>query len=54
MTSVGQPSIGAGNVTTVSDVETRGSLVADGLPPTSVRKIRSPSWKDEDEDEEVS
>ena len=54
VTSVGQPSIGAGNITTVSDVETRGSLVADGLPPTSVRKIRSPSWKDEDEDEEVS
>lgn len=53
VTSVGQTSIGAGNVTTVSDVETRGSLVADGLSPTSLRKIRSPSWKDEDEDEET-
>ena len=53
VTSVGQTSAGTGNVTKVSDVDTRGSLVADGLPPTSLRKIRSPSWKQEDEDEEV-
>lgn len=53
VTSVGQTSVGAGNVTTVSAVDTRGSLVADRLSPTSLRKIRSPSWKEEIEDEEV-
>lgn len=56
VTSVGQTSVGAGNVTAVSAVDThRGGVVADGLSPTSLRKIRSPSWKEEDEeDEEVS
>lgn len=53
VTSVGQTSVGAGNVTAVSAVDTRGGLVADGLSATSLRKIRSPSWKEEDEDEEV-
>ena len=51
--SLGQTSIGAGNVTTISGVDTRGSAVADGMLPTSLRKIRSPSWRDEGEDEEV-
>lgn len=53
VTSVGQTSVGAGNVTTLSAVDTRGGVVAEGLSPTSLRKIRSPSWKEEDEDEEV-
>ena len=52
VTSVGQTSVGAGNVTTVSAVDTRGGLIADGLSPTSLRKIRSPSWKEEDDDDE--
>lgn len=53
VTSVGQTSVGAGNVTSLSAVDTRGGVVAEGLSPTSLRKIRSPSWKEEDEDEEV-
>ena len=53
VTSMGQTSVGAGNVTSASAVDTRGDLVAEGLSLTSLRKIRSPSWKEEDEDEEV-
>lgn len=53
VTSVGQTSVGAGNVTSVSAGDTRGALMADGLSPTSLRKIRSPSWKEEDVNEEV-
>ena len=52
VTSVGQTSVGAGIVTSLSAVDTRGAVVAEGLSPTSLRKI-SPSWKEEDEDEEV-
>ena len=53
VTSVGQTSVGAGNVTSLSAVDTRGGVVAEGLSPTSLRRTRSPSWKEEDEDEEV-
>ena len=53
VTSVGQTTVGAGNVTSLSVVDTRGGVVAEGLSPTSLRKIRSPSWKEEEEDEEV-
>ena len=53
VTSVGQTSVGAGNVTSLSAVDTRGGVIAEGLSPTSLRKIRSPSWKEEDEDKEV-
>lgn len=53
VTSVGQTSVGAGNATSLSAVDTRGGVVAEGLSPTSLRKIRSPSRKQEDEDEEV-
>jgi len=53
VTSMGQTSVGAGNVTSVSAVDTRGALIAEGLSPTSLQKMRSPSWKEEDEDEEV-
>ena len=51
--SEGQTSVGVGNVTTVNETGTRGGVVADGLSPTSFRKIRSPSWKEEDELDEV-
>ena len=54
VTSVGQTSVGSGNVTTVSGVDCRGGVVADGLSPTSLRKLRSPSWKEEDRDDQVS
>ena len=53
VTSVGQTSIGVGNVTSFSEMDTRGGAIADGLSPTSLRKIRSPSWKEEDELDEV-
>lgn len=46
--SEGQTSVGVGNVTSVNESGTRGGVVADGLSPTSIRKIRSPSWKEED------
>ena len=53
LTSVGQTSVGVGNVTSVSEVDARGGIVADGLSPTSLRKLRTPSWKEEDRDDEV-
>ena len=54
VTSVGQTSVGSGNVTTVNGVDCRGGVVADGLSPTSLRKLRSPSWKEENRDDQVS
>ena len=52
VSSEGQTSVGAGNVTSLNETDTRGGVIADGLSPTSLRKIRNPSWKEE-EDEEV-
>jgi hypothetical protein len=38
---------GSGNVTTDSQQDVRGCLVAEGLPITSLVKLRRPSWKEE-------
>ena len=54
LVSEGQTSLGAGNATSVGEIGARGCFMADGLPPTSFRKIRSPSWKDEGQSDEVS
>ena len=54
LVSEGQTSLGAGNATSVGEIGARGCFMAEGLPPTSFRKIRSPSWKDEDQHDEVS
>ncbi|XP_031573347.1 uncharacterized protein LOC116307296 isoform X3 [Actinia tenebrosa] len=43
---------GPGNVTTDLRQDDRGSLVAEGLPVTSRVKLRRPSWKEEQLDEE--
>lgn len=53
LSSEGQTSLGVGNVTLLSESGARGSVMADGLPATSLRKIRSPSWKSEDQHDET-
>ena len=53
VTSEGATSVGAGNVTSFSETDTRGNVIADGLSPTSLRKIRRPSSKEEDVHDEV-
>lgn len=44
---------GSGNITNDADQDNRGAKQAEGLPVTSMAKIRRPSWKDE-EDHSVS
>lgn len=40
-------------MTILSVVDIRGGVVVEGLSSIFLRKIRSFSWKEEDEDEEV-
>ena len=51
VSSEGQTSVGAGNVTSLNETDTRGGVIADGLSPAALRKIRNPSWKEEEDDE---